>query len=99
VSNFLCGQIRFLVGRRNPLVQSLPDLLVVPADAGGVRLATLARLMVYESEGGDLGCEIVLNKLAEVLFLYALRYYIAQAPARGGHVARGVQQPLRRAAG
>jgi len=97
VSSFLCGQIRFLVGRRNPLVQSLPELLVVPADEGGARLATLARLMGYESDIDDLGSEIVLNKLADVLFLYALRHYIDQAPARGGLLAGLADARLRRA--
>jgi len=61
----------------------LPPILKVPIrdGAAGQWLESSIRFSVGESCADGVGCEAVLSKLSEVLFVEALRRYIANAPS------------------
>ena len=97
VTSLICGSINFRSGSRNPLMTALPPVILVRAETGGARLATLARVMTAEVETADLGSDIVINKLADVLFVFAVRYYIQTAVDQRGVLAALADPALCRA--
>ena len=87
VTSLVCGMLEFRMGARNPIVDALPSLIFVRADQGDNRLAMLAQLLAAESEAVEYGQQLVLDKLADALFVMAIRHYIAHATDRRGLVA------------
>ena len=75
-STMLCGHFDFDSGRRNPILEALPHLLIIRHDEAGERLKHLSRLMLIEVETHDPGHAPVLNRLADTLFVMVVRHYI-----------------------
>ena len=63
-TSILCGHFDFDSGRRNPILDALPDIIVIRADDAGDRLRHLSRLMLIEVETHDPGHAPVLDRLA-----------------------------------
>jgi AraC-like DNA-binding protein len=97
VSSFLCGSIHIQGGNRNPIMEALPDLILVRAEDGGERLENLARLMVSEAACEEFGSDIALDKLADVLFVLAIRHHIERASDQSGLLAAMSDRRLSRA--
>src|SRR5882757_344822 len=83
----LCGEFTFATGRRNPILDALPDWFVLRACAAGASFRSLAQLLAAESGKANFGSEAVLNKLADAFFVMALRNYIESADNRRGLLA------------
>jgi AraC-like DNA-binding protein len=82
----ICGYFDFDEPKRNPVINALPNTVIVKGHGNKVepRLQTLIDLMKSETEKSITGSDVVIDKLSEILFIYALRSYInAQSPKSG----------------
>ncbi|MBY8964713.1 AraC family transcriptional regulator [Algiphilus sp.] len=75
-TTMLCGHFDFDSGRHNPVLEALPDIILIRADAAGDRLRHLANLMMIEVETHDPGHAPVLDRLADTLFVMVVRHHI-----------------------
>ena len=91
----VCGYFGFDEGLRNPILDALPDyLLIRAADGAGDRaLHALVELIVAEAARDEPGTEAMINRLSDALFIEAVRHYLATAEAPGGLFA-GLADPL-----
>jgi AraC-like DNA-binding protein len=85
----LCSMVEFEAGGLNPVMQALPEAIVVRSEDQGTsaELHGLARLMLAEYEAGAAGRQGVLDRLAEVMFVLVLRHYMQQAQELKGFLA------------
>jgi len=83
----LCGEFTFASGRRNPILDALPDWFVLRAADAGASFRALAQLLAFESGKGSFGTDVVLDKLADAFFVMAIRNYIERAENRRGLLA------------
>lgn len=94
----LCGEFAFASAlAANPILAALPDVIVVPAAERGAGLRRIAELMLQESHTGGFGAQAVMDKLADVLFVMALRHFIATSTERRGLLAALADPRLARA--
>jgi AraC-like DNA-binding protein/quercetin dioxygenase-like cupin family protein len=78
-TTMLCGAYTFDIGDQNPLLYGLPDLLHIPADPGaGTPLASTVALLAHEAERDAAGSAVVIDRLVDLLFVYALRAWLEQ---------------------
>ncbi|HEV8112659.1 MAG TPA: AraC family transcriptional regulator [Planctomycetota bacterium] len=77
--SLVCGCFLFEDGGRNPLVESLPPMIHVRADGGpSVRwLETTLQFMATETASTLPGAETIASRLADILFVHAVRAHIA----------------------
>jgi AraC-like DNA-binding protein len=95
LTRFVCGYLACSRSVYRPLFEALPRVLRVPMgdDATGALLRDLLRVGVRESSDGGPGAQSMLAKLAEFVFVEALRRYVATLPpGRTGWLA-GVRDP------
>jgi AraC family transcriptional activator of mtrCDE len=85
----LCARVNFEAGGANPVLQALPQVIVVRSEDGATsaELHALARLMLVEYEAADAGRQGVLDRLAEAMFVLVLRHHMARAPELTGFLA------------
>lgn len=76
-TTLICGSFDFSQ-LNNPIIDSLPDFIHIKANeiAQYPWFESLFRQIVNEAESGTEGRSIILDKLAEILFIYILRYYV-----------------------
>ncbi len=86
-TSILCGEFEFATGRRNPILDALPERIVVRAADSQQQFSHLARLMAHEARQESFGRQLVLDKLADALFVMALRQHIASSSERRGLIA------------
>ncbi len=82
-TELICGYFDFDDPRRNHIINALPETVLVKGNDNQVepRLQTMIDLMKSETENTTAGSDVVVDKLSEILFIYALRSYInEQAP-------------------
>ncbi len=79
-TSMLCGAIEFQHTGGDQLMQLLPEVLVVNAKRAKQWLEPLTQLIVAESLGGTAAHNPVLNRLSELLVVYALRCYAENHP-------------------
>lgn len=76
-TTLLCGSYVFAGEGVNPLLRGLPPLLHVPAALiAGTPLAAAVGLLTTEAERGDAGSAVVVDRLVDLLFVYALRAWL-----------------------
>lgn len=75
-TTLVCGYFEFLAGGRNPILDALPEVIVVRREQAGEHLESLGRLLLAEAPGDSLGTKIVLDKLADALFVMVVRHYV-----------------------
>lgn len=83
----LCGEFEFngyIVGL---LLKSLPASIVVKKNEKNHTLKMIAQLLKHESNNNDFGSRSVINKLADALFVIALRQHINSAQNNNGLLA------------
>jgi AraC-like DNA-binding protein len=78
ITKLVCGAIRFENGATDPLLAVLPPLIHVAAhDADSPpRLRLTVEHVVEELDSDRPGCESVITRLAEILFIEAVRVYL-----------------------
>lgn len=82
-ARFVCGYFGCDSRPFNPLLDTLPRLLVVRSDsASGRATGDLIRMALDESNQPSPGGETILARLSELLFLQCLRQHIADLPAQ-----------------
>jgi AraC-like DNA-binding protein len=83
VTSIVAGHFATGATRRNVLLDTLPPAIHTPAGAPGMspQLAGVIALILGESEAPGPGNSIVLGRLADLLFVHAIRYWIATAGA------------------
>lgn len=97
-TSLLCGHFDFDTGRRNPILDALPDLIVIRSHEAGDRMQHLAKLMLIEVEGHEPGHAPVLNRLADTLFVMVVRHHVFFTDAdKRGLIAALADVRLRRA--
>lgn len=94
-TTLLCGYFEFSLGSTNPIVDALPDLLVMAAaddPQSAAQLTALSALMLSEADRIQSGSRLALDRLAEVLFVMMLRRYLETATEPLGILA-GLADP------
>lgn len=82
----LCASVKFEAGPLNPLMRTLPPVIVVRSEDRdtSAELHALARLMLMEYEAAAPGRQGVLDRLAEAMFVLLLRHQVQNAPELKG---------------
>lgn len=96
-TSMLCGEFEFATGKRNAIVEALPRCIVVREQESGLQFRQLAQLMLHEARGKAFGSAAVLDKMADTLFVMAVRHHIEHAVQRRGVLAALVDPKLARA--
>ena len=80
VTKLVCGGMRFENGATNPLLAVLPPLIHVAAHDGDStpRLRLTVEHVIEELDSNRPGSESVITRLAEILFIEAVRVYLDQ---------------------
>jgi AraC-like DNA-binding protein len=77
MTTLLCGSYSFAADGTNPLLRGLPELLHVPAEqTRGSALESAVKLLAAEADGADSGSALVVDRLVDLLFVYALRAWL-----------------------
>lgn len=99
VTQLLCGHFEFDSGRRNPILAALPDHIIIRHQEAGERLTHLARLMNIELAERSSGYRPVLDRLADTLFVMAVRHHVfaQEAQAESSLIAALADDRIRRA--
>ncbi len=86
-TGLICGRIQFRHNGCHLLLKSLPEFFILKhADTQGWITPILA-LIQRESYRSDSTSQLLLNRLSELLFVYALRDFIVQQPTQVGVLA------------
>ena len=76
-TTLLCGSYVYAADGPNPLLYGLPDVLHVPAaSTRGSCLAATVDLLVAEAKRDDAGSAVVIDRLVDLTFVYALRAWL-----------------------
>jgi AraC-like DNA-binding protein len=76
-TTLLCGSYVYAADGPNPLLHGLPDVLYIPnARTQSSSLATSVDLLVAEAERCDAGSAVVIDRLVDLTFVYALRAWL-----------------------
>jgi AraC family transcriptional activator of mtrCDE len=86
-TSMLCGEFEFATGRRNALVDALPACFVVREQDSGLQIRQLAQLMLHEARANAFGGRAILDKMADTLFVMAVRHHFEHVPERRGLLA------------
>lgn len=95
-AEILCGYLTFDASGADPLLSLLPDVVTLPADATRSPLleATL-NLLALETLEQNLGSRIVISRLADVLFVQAIRAHCLREQPQQGWMAALADARLR----
>ena len=95
VTRFVCGYLACSRSMCRPLLDTLPRVLRIPIGDGraSVQVRELLRMGVSESRASRPGAGSTLAKLAELLFVEALRRYVESLPAEGKGWLAGMRDP------
>lgn len=96
-TTMLCGELHFESTTGNPVMEGLPDLMHVRGADAGDAYRRLAHLLVQEARQPGFGMQAVVDKLADALFVIALRQHLAGTDARRGLFAALADPRLKRA--
>lgn len=82
-SGFVCGE--FELGMPNsPLWRALPAEVVIRRAQAGEVLALLIEIVIRESSGGRFGCDSVVERLCDSLFVLVVRHCIEEKLVHSG---------------
>lgn len=98
-TGLICCHLEFDPNVRNPLLEALPECVVVPAESHPDRdwLTNMLALLLSESSAAAPATESVIEHLADILFIHVLRSYLASSPERTGVLAAYTDRALRAA--
>jgi AraC-like DNA-binding protein len=82
----LCGSYSFSAEGMNPLLKGLPRLIHVPASESiGGPLEAAVALLAAEASGAEAGTALAVDRLVDLLFVYALRAWLARQGTAAAH--------------
>jgi AraC-like DNA-binding protein len=81
----ICGYFDFNRESWNPLMDSLPDVMIIRNDGNqAVPFShSLRHLLIHEIESSQMGASLVIDKLSEVLFINAIRHHLKNSAEIG----------------
>lgn len=93
--SLVCGCFTFETGGRNPLIASMPPMILVRADSAHSVQWLEATLQFVASESASTlpGAETVASRLADILFVQAVRAHIASAGCDASGWLRALAEP------
>ena len=86
-TGMLCGEVRFKHAGSKYLLDALPAVFIVPAEQAKPWINSLLGMIMDESLNSAPAGKAILDKLAELLFTYALRQYLSDSPDKVGVLA------------
>lgn len=95
-TGLVCGYLAVDRHMCKPILESLPSALRVPkgsTEAAGW-MASYLRLSRTEKAEGALGMSCALGKLAELMFIEAIRYYCTSLPEQAKGWLKGLTHPI-----
>jgi AraC-like DNA-binding protein len=93
-TTIVCGSLSFDRASVKPITQLLPSFILIKADkAHTLALHTTMQALALEMEEQAPGSEVVATRLAEVMFIQALRAHIASVPERNNGWLRAIFDP------
>ncbi|NVK22278.1 MAG: AraC family transcriptional regulator [Kangiellaceae bacterium] len=97
-TTLICGSYQFS-DAHSPLISALPDFIHIKANELGQLswFESLIKQIVNEAESGTEGRSLILDKLAEILFVYIIRYYVLASKSNHGVLAGLADKQLSKA--
>lgn len=93
-TTIVCGSLSFDRASLKPITQLLPSFMLIKADvAHTLALHTTMQALALEMAEQAPGSEVVATRLAEVLFIQALRAHIASQPQHNNGWLRAIFDP------
>jgi AraC-like DNA-binding protein len=93
-TTIVCGSLSFDRSSLKPITQLLPSFILIKADqAHSLALHNTMQTLASEMAEHAPGSEVVATRLAEVLFIQALRAHIASRPERNKGWLRAIFDP------
>lgn len=86
-TGLLCGEMRFQHKGSRYILDALPPVFVIRYDPSNNWLRSLLEMIVTESMHIRPASKVLLDKLSELLFTYALRQYLSDYPSEIGMLA------------
>lgn len=86
-TGMLCGSVRFSHKINAFLLDALPPVFVIPNINHHPWMESISHLILIESMGRGPASKVILDKLSELLFIYALRQHIKDQPMKAGMLA------------
>lgn len=78
-TTLLCGRVEFEQDDWNPLIEALPAYIVLPIEQyGSTTLGSMSKALIAEAERGATGSRVVLDRLADVLFVEIVRLHVSK---------------------
>ncbi|HWA71138.1 MAG TPA: AraC family transcriptional regulator [Polyangiaceae bacterium] len=95
LARVVSGVFAFQDRRRNPVLETLPRLIHVPGEHGRASpsLEAALRLLVDEAFSQAPGATSVVERVADILFVQAVRAHIQSSKGGGGGWLRGLADP------
>ena len=86
-TGMLCGEVSVMHLYRNQLLEALPPVLLIKNDDRTPWLDHVVELLLQESYRSEQNNSIMLNRLSEILFVFALRHYLEYDKSSKGLLA------------
>lgn len=96
-TTLVCGYFEFLAGDKNPILDALPEVIVVRRDIAGRHLELIGQMLIDEAAGDSIGTRTVLDKLADTLFVMVVRHHVNHLSDQRGLLATLADPRLRKA--
>lgn len=95
-TSLICGYFEFERHSWNPLLNTLPDMIVIKGEdaANTALMDTLIRFIIFETESSHPGGDVVIDKLAEVLFIHVIRTYMQIKKTSAGYIAALIDKQI-----
>ncbi|ENM5892523.1 AraC family transcriptional regulator [Vibrio mimicus] len=95
-TGLLCAKVEFQHVGIQGIIQALPNVFVIKAAESDEWLSAMMSLIISESYQTDTGSNAIIGRLAELLFIYALRAYLYTRSDHVGMLALYAHPKLRR---
>jgi len=86
-TGLLCGEVRFQHKGSQFLLDALPAFFIIRSSNDNRWLNAVLDMIVRENGTEQPASKIIINRLSELLFTYALRQYLADNPEQSGMLA------------
>ncbi|MCF6194854.1 MAG: AraC family transcriptional regulator, partial [Kangiellaceae bacterium] len=86
-TGMLCGEVRVMHLYQNQLLEALPPVLLIRNSQENPWLGQLTKLLLEESTKYQESKSVTLNRLSEMVFVYALRHHIESEDSSVGLLA------------
>ncbi len=96
-TGMLCGEVSVLHLYRNQLLDALPAVMMIRNNQQASWLSHLVELILAESSAREQANSVTLNRLSELLFIYALRHYLKINTADSGILALYASEKIAKA--